>query len=189
MNLEYENGTLRVENAEGLRWQLTGVEKPQFTFDYDALRVSDERALRRIGPSVHMLGEGEVKQVIAFIERLSPPPGATFQKQTIADLRALVHGLINSVMTQLEYDGLIDVMITGREGSADLYVEEARRILAYTDSVWNAFHGLAARIENTPTSELKSVKEYAEMMPFPPDVDYFSSGVVRELFNVARGKP
>jgi hypothetical protein len=188
MNLEYENGTLRVENAEGLRWQLAGVEKPQFTFDYDALRMSDERALRRVGTSAHLLAEDEVKQVIAFIERLSPPPGATFQNQTITDLRALAHGLINSVVTQLEYDGLIDVMITGREGSTDLYAEEARRILAYTDSVWNAFHGLAALIKNTPRLELKSVKEYADMMPFPPHIEYFSSGVVQELFNVARGK-
>jgi hypothetical protein len=189
MILEYENRTLRVENAQGLRWQLTGIEKPQFTFEYDALSVSDERALRRVGPNVDLLTEGEIRQVQAYIERLSPPPGASLQRQTIADLRALAHGLINSVMAQLEYDGLIDVMVTGREGSTDLYAEEARRILAYTDSVWNAFHGLAARIDNTSASELKSVKEYAQMMPFPPEIEYFSSGVVRELFNVARGKP
>jgi hypothetical protein len=188
MNLEYENGTLRVENAEGLRWQIANVEKPQFTFDYDGLRVSDERALRRVGPSVHLLAEGELKQVTAFIEQLSPPPWASFQKQTVTDLRALAHGLINSVVTQLEYDGLLDVMITAREGSTDLYAEEARRILAYTDSVWNAFHGLAARIKDTPKSELKSVKEYADMMPFPPHIEYFSNGVVEELFNVTRGK-
>jgi hypothetical protein len=187
MNLEYENDTLRIENAEGLRWQLVNIEKPQFTFDYDGLRVSDERALRRVGSGVYLLAEGEVKQVRAFIQRLSPPPGATFQKQTITDLRALAHGLINSVVTQLEYDGLLDVMITGREGSTDLYAEEARRILAYTDSVWNAFHGLAARIKNTPKSELKSVREYADMMPFPPPVEYFSTGVVQELLDVARG--
>jgi hypothetical protein len=188
MNLEYENGTLRVENFEGLRWQLTGVDKPRFTFDYDALRVTDERALRRVGSSVQLLAEHEIGQVRAYIERLSPPPGVTFQAQAITDLRALAHGLINSVITQLEYDGLTDVMITGREGSTDLYAEEARRILAYTDSVWNAFHGLAARIKNTPTSELKDVKEYAELMPFPPNVEYFASGVVGEMLDVARGK-
>ncbi len=176
MKLEYENGTLGVENAEGLRWQLTNVEKPHFTFDYDALLVTDERALRRVGPSVHPLTDGEVKQVKAFIERL-PPPWATFQKQITTDLRALAHGVINSVVTQLEYDGLLDVMITGREGSTDLYAEEARRVLTYVDSVWNAFHGLAAQIKNTPKAELNSVKEYAEMMPFPPQIEYFSGDV------------
>ncbi len=188
MKLEYENGTLGVENAEGLRWQLTNVEKPHFTFDYDALLVTDERALRRVGPSVHPLTDGEVKQVKAFIERLPPPPWATFQKQITTDLRALAHGLINSVVTQLEYDGLLEVMITGREGSTDLYAEEARRVLTYVDSVWNAFHGLAAQIKNTPKAELNSVKEYADMMPFPPPIEYFSGGVLQEVFNAARGK-
>ncbi len=188
MNLEYEGGTLRVENEEGLRWQLANVEKPQFTFDYDALSVSDKRARRRIGPSFHPLAEGEVRQVKAFVEQLRPPPWATLQNQVITDLRALARGLINSLVTQLEYDGLLDVMITGREGSTDLCAEEARRVLTYVDSVWNAFRGLAVQIANTPKAELKSVKEYAEMMPFPPPIEYFSGGVLQELLSGARGE-
>lgn len=186
MNLEYDNGTLRVENAEGLRWQLVDVEKPKFTFDYDALGVSDGRTLRRVGPNVHPLAEDEVKEVNAFIKQLRPPE-ATLQKQIIADLRAFAHGLINSIVTQLEYDGLLDMMITGREGSTDLYAEEARRVMAYIDSVWNAFHGLAAQIKNTPEAELKSVKEYAQMMPFPPHIEHFSGVVHQGLFSGARG--
>ncbi|HSB61299.1 MAG TPA: hypothetical protein VLI67_06245 [Vicinamibacteria bacterium] len=189
MKLEYENGTLRVENAEGLRWQLADAQKPALGFDYDALSVIGERALRRVGPTVHPLAEGEVAEVRALVERLRPPPWATFQKQTVADLRALARGLIGSLVAQLEYDGLLDVMITGRPGSSDLYAEEARRVLSYADSVWNAFHGLAAQIERTPREELRSVKEYAEMMPFPPPMEYFSAGVVEELLHGARGKP
>lgn len=186
MNLEYERGTLRVENAEGLRWQLPNVEKPRFTFDYDALSVSDERALRRVGPGFHPLALDEIREVKAFVKQLQPPLWATFQNQTTTDLRALARGLINSVVTQLEYDGLLDVMITGREGSTDLYAEEARRVMTYVDSVWNAFHGLAAQIEKTPKAELKSVKEYAEMMPFPPPIEHFSGGVLQELLSGAR---
>ena len=110
MHLEYENGTLRVENAEGLRWQLTDVAKPQFTFEYDALNVTDERALRRLGPGVQPLNEGELRQVRAFVDRLRPPPWASLQKQIAMDLRAFARGLINSVATQLEYDGLLDMM-------------------------------------------------------------------------------
>ncbi len=187
MNLEYENGTLHVENEEGLRWQLTGVEKPQFTFSYDALSVSDQRALRRVGSTLQPLALDEIKEVRGFIEQLRPPPWATFQKQITTDLRAFALGLINSVVTQLGYDGLLDVMITGRAGSTDLYAEEARRVMTYVDSVWNAFHALAAQIENTPKEELKTVKEYADMMPFPPRMDHFSAGVVQELLDGARG--
>ena len=189
MKLEYENGILRVENAEGLRWQLADAQKPHLGFDYDVLSVSGERALRRVGPSVHPLAESEVGQVRAFVEQLRPPPWATFQKQIIADLRALARGLIGSVVAQLEYDGLLDVMITGRPGSSDLYAEEARRVLTYADSVWNAYHGLAAQIDGTPREELRSVKEYAEMMPFPPPMECFSAGVVQELLHGARSKP
>jgi hypothetical protein len=187
MKLEYEGTTLRVENSEGLRWQITEVQKPPFLFDYDALSVTDERALRRVGSSVQPLALDEIREVKAYIERLRPPPGATFQRQITADLRALAHGLINSVVTQLEYDGLLDVMVTGREGSSDLYAEEARRVLTYVDSVWNAFYGLAAQIENTPKEELRTIKEYAEMMPFPPPADHFAGGLLQELLSVRPG--
>jgi hypothetical protein len=186
MKLAYEDGTLRVENAEGLRWQVA-VEKPRFTFDYDALTVSAERAQRRLGPSVHPLADGEVSQVRAFVEQLRPPPWATFQRQIVVDLRAVARGLISSVVTQLEYDGLLDVVITGREGSTDLYAGEARRVLAYVDSVWNAVCGLETQILNTPRAELKSVKEYADMLPFPPSIEHFADGILQEMLSGPRG--
>ena len=110
------------------------------------------------------------------------------QTQMIADLRALARGLIGSLVTQLQYDGLLDVMITGREGSTDLYADEARRVLSYVDSVWNAFHGLAAKVKNTEGAELKTVKEYAGMMPFPPPIEYFSSGLHPGLFDAGHDR-
>lgn len=106
--------------------------------------------------------------------------------QVLNDLRAFVHGLINSVVAQLGYEGLLDVMITGRQGSTDLYAEEAGRVLGYVDAVWNAFHGLAAQIRNTAAAERKTAKEYANMMPFPPPIEYFASGLHPGLFDGAR---
>jgi hypothetical protein len=187
MIFEYENGTLRVENAEGLRWQVTEVQKPPFLFDYDALSVTGERAVRRLGASIQPLALDEIREVRTFVERLRPPPGVTLQRQRIGDLRVLAHGLINSVVTQLEYDGLLDVVVAAREGSTDLYAEEARRVLIYVDSVWNAFSGLAAQIDNTPKDEIKTVKAYAEMMPFPPPVDHFGGGLLQELLSGTPG--
>jgi hypothetical protein len=110
-------------------------------------------------------------------------PAGIPQKQLVSDLRALAHGLIKSVVTELEYDGLLDVMITAREGSTDIYAEQARRVLAYVDSVWNAFYGLAAKISHTPEGELRSAKEYAEMMPFPPPREHFLNVVPQGLFD------
>jgi hypothetical protein len=106
--------------------------------------------------------------------------------QTIKDLRAFAQGLIGSVVTQLEYEGLLDVMITGREGSTDLYAEEARRVLSFIDVVWNAFYGLAAQITHTSAAELRTPREYARMMPFPPPIEYFSSGLHPGLFDAVR---
>jgi hypothetical protein len=186
MTLEYENSTLRVENPEGLRWQLADVPKPEFTFNYDALTLTGDRALRRLGASVYPLALDEIEEVRAFIRRQQPPAWATFQKQLTMDLRVLAHGLINSVVTQLEYDNLLDVMIAGREGSTDLYAEEARQVMAYVDSVWNAFHGLAEQIKATPTEELRAVNEYAQMMPFPPPPEHFSGGLFQELLHGPR---
>jgi hypothetical protein len=119
---------------------------------------------------------------------MPPTVEVTAQSQMVKDLRAFAYGLINSVVVQLEYDGLLDVMITAREGSTDLYAEEARRVLTYVDAVWNAYYGLAAKIRNMPEAELRGVKEYAEMMPFPPALQYFSSVVPEELFDVAPPK-
>jgi hypothetical protein len=105
---------------------------------------------------------------------------------TIRDLRAFAQGLIGSVVAQLQYEGLLDVMITGREGSTDLYAEEARRVLSFIDAVWNAFYGLAAQIASTSAAQLKTAKEYARMMPLPPPLEYFSSGLHPGLFDAVR---
>jgi hypothetical protein len=110
------------------------------------------------------------------------------QDQTITDLRALARGLIATLVTKLQYDGLLDVMITGRAGSTDLYADEARRVLGYVDSVWNAFYGLAAQVRHTGRAELKTVKEYASMMPCPPPMEYFSSGLHPGLFDAAHDR-
>ena len=147
------------------------------------MALNEQHALRRIGQNVEKLTDEQIARVHAFVDQLNPPPAVTLQKQTITDLRAFAHGLVNSVVAQLEYDGLMDVVITGREGSTDLYAEEARRVLTYIDAVWNAFHGLATQIAQTPTAELRTVKDYAETMPFPPPMDYFDSGLHPGLFD------
>jgi hypothetical protein len=170
--MDFENGVLHVENAQGKRWQLTNTEKPRLNFDYDALFVSQERALRRVGTNLHPLTENELREVATFIGKQKPPA----KVQLAADLKMLSHGLINSVVTQLEYDNLLDVQITGRADSTDLYAEEARRVLAYADSVWNAFHGLAAQIKDTPEAGIKTLKEYANMMPMAPAIEHFLDG-------------
>ncbi len=156
MRMEYENGVLRVENAQGRRWQLNNVAKPRLNFEYDALFVSQERALRRVGANVQPLTEQELEEVAAFIGKQEPPASAPLQRQLTADLKVFSYGLINAVVTQLEYDNLLDVQITGREDSTDLYADEARRVLAYVDAVWNAFYGLAAQIKATPEADLKT---------------------------------
>ena len=176
MRLEYENGAILVENAQGRRWQLKNAEKPPLKFEYDALLVNHEHALRRVGSQVHPLTDSEIKEVAVFIGRQQPPPGATLQKQTAGDLKAFVYGLINSIVAQLEYDSLLDVQITGRPDSTDLYAEEARRVLGFLDTVWNAFYGLAALISDTPEDEIKTIREYANLLPMMPAMEYFTNG-------------
>jgi hypothetical protein len=188
MKIDYEAGTLRIENDHGLRWQVRDAAKPKFSFSYDVLSVSEQQAVRRDGSSISPLAEAEVAEVKEYVNSLSPPTGVTMRRQVIADLRAFAYGLINSVVTSLEYDGLLDVMITAREGSTDLYAEEARRVLTYVDAIWNAYYGLEAQIQNTPATQLRSVKEYAQMMPFPPPMEHFSSVVPKELFDVQAHK-
>jgi hypothetical protein len=175
MRMEYENGVLRIENAEGRRWQIADAEKPRLNFKFDALIVNQDRALRRLGASLLPLADQELEEVATFIGQQQPPPFATLQRQFVADLKVFSYGLINSIVTRLEYDNLLHVQITGREDSTDLYAPEARRVLAYIDSVWNAYYGLTAQIIDTAETELKSFKDYANMIPMPPTLEFFLS--------------
>lgn len=174
MRLEYDNGVIRIENGEGRRWQLNNAKKPTLSFQFDALLVSPEQALRRLGSSVKPLTQNEQKEVVDFIQKQRPPPFATLQRQLTSDLKLLCHGLISTVVTQLEYDSLLDVQIAGRNDSTDLFAAEARRVLSYVDSIWNAFHGLSAQISATPEQELRPLKFYANMMPMAPSPEFFS---------------
>jgi len=104
------------------------------------------------------------------------PPSAASPGQLTSDLKAFAYGLINSVVMRLGYDNLLNVQITGREGSSDLRAAEARRVLAYVDSIWNAYRGLAAQIGATPISDLKSLRDYANLFPQVPDMQHFTCG-------------
>jgi hypothetical protein len=168
--MEYENGVIRLENSEGRQWQLSQVEKPRLSFAFDGLSVTREHALRRVGGAVQPLNKRELEEVASFISRQTPP---SKQKQIATDLKIFAYGLVNSAVTQLGYDNPLHVMMTGREGSADLRASEARHVLDYIDTVWNAFHALTAQVEATPDDELKAFNDYANMMPMIPKADHF----------------
>lgn len=177
MRMEYENGALRIENAAGRQWQVPQVEKPGLSFAYDALSVTRERALRRLGAVVHPLTRREVEEVTAFVERQTPPPLNTV---IISDLKQFSHGLINSVAVQFGFDNLLQASISARGDSTDQRAAEAQHVLAFVDTVWNAYYALVARIEATAEAELKPFKEYANMMPMAPTLSDLKEGSRRD---------
>lgn len=170
MRLEFDNRTMRVENDEGRRWELSNVEKPRLSFAYDALSVTRSHAVRRVGGKVEPLTKREIDEVSAFVARQVPPPP---QRQIAADLKLYAHGLINAVVAERGYDTVLDVQIAGRADSTNMRASEARQILAFVDTVWNAYHGLVSQIEATPAEELEPFNDYANMMPMMPKPEYF----------------
>jgi hypothetical protein len=172
MRLEYENGIVRIENAEGQRWEISGDQRPQIDFEFDALVVNEERALRRLGGAIHPLTRTQVAKVASYVAAQQPPSGAA-ARQLKTDLKAFTYGLINNVIGQLEYDSLLDVQITGRSDSTDIFAGEARRVLAYVDTLSNALHGLSSQIDIAPKGDLKPIKHYANMLPIPPAIAHF----------------
>jgi hypothetical protein len=177
MRMEYENGALRIENAAGRQWQLPQVEKPGLSFAYDALSVTGERALRRLGGAVHPLTRREVDEVTAFVERQTPP---SLNKQLVSDLKQFSHGLINAGAARFGFDNLLQASISAREDSLDQRASEAQQVLAFVDVVWNAYYALAARIEATAEAELKPFKDYVNMMPMAPAPSDLKEEVPRE---------
>lgn len=118
------------------------------------------------------------------MSRQTPP---SKQKQIATDLKVFAYGLVNSAVTQLGYDNPLHVMMTGREGSTDLRAPEARHVLDYVDTVWNAFHALVAQVEATSDDELKAFNDYANMMPMIPKADHFRAARAQVNGKAANG--
>lgn len=173
MRMEYENGSLRIENAAGRVWQVPRVEKPGLSFAYDALSVTRDRALKRVGTAVHPLTRREIEEVTAFVERQAPP---SLKLQLVSDLKQFSHGLINSVATENGFDNLVQVSICARDESLDQRAAEAKDVLAFADLVWNASYALGAKIEATDEAELKPFRDYVNMMPMAPARSRSSAG-------------
>jgi len=168
MRMEFDNGVLSLQNAEGRAWQLARTEKPNLSFAYDALSVTNGRAVRRVGNSVQPLTKKEIDEVAAFIAGQAPPsPRAQFA----TDLKTFAYGLINTAVGRLRFGNQLDVQIAARDGSTDLRAGAARQALAYVDSVWNAYHGLVAQIDATPEDELGTFADYANMLPMVAEPD------------------
>jgi hypothetical protein len=163
--MEFDNGVLNFENAEGRKWRLTNSEKPTLSFAYDALSVTHAHALRRLGGRVQPLTKREVDEVAAFVANQSPP---SRHEQLVVDLKALAYGLINAAIAEFNFGNLIDVQVAARERSTDLRAQGARQALAYVDSVWNSYHALVANIRSTNDDELQGLNDYANMMPMLP---------------------
>ena len=187
MKIEYEDGTLRIENALGLRWQLNDVGKPEFTFSYDALSVTEQHAVRRVRGSVYPLAEAEAGEVRDFVRAPESAGRYNLAKASgrgSAGICPRADQLCGIAAGVRRSTGCND----NRPGQDPriIYAEEARRVLTYVDAVWNAYYGLAAQIRNTPEAELTSAKEYAGTMPFPPAMEHFSNVLPEELFDAAQ---
>jgi hypothetical protein len=177
MLMEFDNGVLNLENAQGRKWRLTNSEKPSLSFAYDALSVTHAHALRRLGGRVQPLTKREVDEVAAFVASQSPP---SRHEQLVVDLKALAYGLINAAIAEFKFGNLIDVQVAARERSTDLRANAARQALAYVDSVWNSYHALVANIGATDDDQLQGLKDYANMMPMLPKLNTSASPVKDE---------
>ena len=49
-------------------------------------------------------------------------------------------------------------------------------MLGFVDTIWNTFYALAARIDDTPEDELKTIREYANLLPMMPAKEHFIDG-------------
>lgn len=165
MEMEFDNGVLSLENAQGCRWIVPNAEKPRLGFAYDALSVTKRHAMRRFDGRVQPLTRKEVDEVAAFVAAQSPPPAS---ERIAADLKTFAYGLINAAVGEIKFANLLDVQIAARTGSTDLRAGIARQALAYVDSVWNTYRGVIASLDETAESELKPFSEYANMMPMLP---------------------
>lgn len=189
MKMEFDNGNLSIENANGSRWQLANVPKPRLSFNYDALYVTQTHAVRRVGAGVQPLSKKEVEEVAAFVALQTPPARSA---RYAADLKIFAYGLISTVVAQFEFGNIVEMQVAGRAASTDMRAAKARQALAYVDTVWNAYLGLVAQLGDTAEEDLLEFNDYANMMPMVPTLEQFASEHTRttnEMPRALSGEP
>ena len=118
-----DNNVLHITNEKGLRWNYEKTQKPQFSFDYDALFYCpfDNQTDYVLNEETLPLSEEHISEIEEYIRLCDPPASITMQKQIIEDLGDIVEERLSHIQSNIEEIGfrntaqlVIDEIYIGR---------------------------------------------------------------------------
>lgn len=193
INLIYNSDIkeIYIRNHANLAWRETNINPPDLGFEFDFIFYEETQNIKYIKGVRTPLTDEEKNLIEVFVNSLTPPSfaakinvieGMTDREIKIDKMLGILHYNVyrnlEGLAKSLRYENMSDVMICGRQGSNDRFAEEARRLLAYSDLMWNKFYDIRDQINaftenNNPVPDLEF---FALQMPPAPDITYFKGG-------------
>ena len=179
MLLVYDDeNVLHITNDNGLRWNYQKTQKPQFSFDYDALFYCpfDNETEYVLNGKKEPLSEEHISEIEEYIKLCDPPATVTMQKQIIEDLEEEVENRLSKLQRSIDEFGFrntAQLVIASREMSNDPRRQIGRRVLDWMDFINGVYYRLKEEINQTLEIDLKDYESYANQLPSIPSQDTF----------------
>ncbi len=179
MLLVYDDeNVLHITNDNGLRWNYQKTQKPQFSFDYDALFYCpfDNETEYVLNGKKEPLSEEHISEIEEYIKLCDPPATVTMQKQIIEDLEEEVENRLSKLQRSIDEFGFrntAQLVIASREMSNDPRRQIGRRVLDWMDFINGVYYRLKEEINQTLEIDLKDYEFYENQLPSIPSQDTF----------------
>ena len=179
MLLVYDDeNVLHITNDNGLRWNYQKTQKPQFSFDYDALFYCpfDDETEYVLNGKKEPLSEEHISEIEEYIKLCDPPATVTMQKQIIEDLEDEVENRLSKlqrIIDEFGFRNTAQLVIASREMSNDPRRQIGRRVLDWMDFINGVYYRLKEEINQTLEIDLKDYESYANQLPSIPSQDTF----------------
>lgn len=175
------------------KWIEPNLDPPELGFQYDFLFYEPTQRCKYIAGKNIPLIQDEMDLIESFIATLTPSingvnvEGVPFEdisdklKQVNSILYRIHYSIyltLDKLSTNLRYRNMSDVLICGRVDSKDKYANEARRLLEFSDFLWNKFYDIRDEVDRIYKSEedMPDFTHFEAMLPPIPNLKYFETG-------------
>ena len=171
-----EDCNLYIKKPDGLEYTFENVDPPALGFEYEMVVYDNEESkvlkwnkeLDFNGQERIPLTDAEKEMIEQYIGNSEPPEGVTLQKQHVNRLEEVVTNMVTEMSNNYGFNGLMDAVYAGREGSNHPSRSSARRVLEYADAQHVILADVSNEIYSTREDFLAPFDEYAVKLPVPP---------------------
>lgn len=170
-----ENSNLIIRKPNGLEYSFENTDRPNLGFEYDVLVYDDiEVKIEKweedkcFNDQVKInLNSDEIDAIEEYINQSEPPAGVSLNNQYATKLSDMAQNYIDDQVQAYGFRDLLEVTIAGREGSNHPLRSDARRVMEYSDVIWNVYVNVCNEIGETREDTLQDFEYYSNNFPSP----------------------